>query len=169
MRRVKILLLGDSNVGKTSIISRLTTGDFKNSLAHTVGVDYKAKKLHIDGEMLQSYERVAHWMVGIKKHASKDVHVLLVANKTDLRETSECKVPYVETSALTAENVEECLLTLVRSIVDDLSLSFPGPGSPPRLSLDFAAIAKSRESKDSNHSHGSGVSGDKKGEKCVVS
>ena len=53
MRRVKILLLGDSNVGKTSIISRLTTGDFKSSLAQTVGVDYKAKKMHIDGEMLQ--------------------------------------------------------------------------------------------------------------------
>ena len=53
MRRVKILLLGDSNVGKTSIISRLTTGDFKKSLGHTVGVDCKSKKLHIDGEVLQ--------------------------------------------------------------------------------------------------------------------
>lgn len=53
MRRVKILLLGDSNVGKTSIISRLSTGDFKHTLAQTVGVDHKAKKMHIDGEFFQ--------------------------------------------------------------------------------------------------------------------
>jgi small GTP-binding protein len=122
MRRVKILLLGDSNVGKTSIISRLTTGDFKHTLAQTVGVDYKAMKMHIDGEMLtvqlwdtagqekfhmittsyyrgvngimlcfdvssrESFERVSQWMAGIRKHASKDVHVLLVGNKTDLRD-----------------------------------------------------------------------------------
>ena len=70
----------------------------------------------------------------------------------------------METSALTAENVEDCLLTLVRSITDDMS--FSGAGSPPRLSLDFAAIAKSRESRDSG-----GYSGgaDKKGDKCLVS
>ena len=53
MRRIKILLLGDSNVGKTSIIGRLTTGDFRETLAQTVGVDYKVKKMHVDGELVQ--------------------------------------------------------------------------------------------------------------------
>lgn len=53
MRRVKILLLGDSNVGKTSIIGRLTTGDFKTKMVQTVGVDYKMKKVTVDGEHIQ--------------------------------------------------------------------------------------------------------------------
>lgn len=53
MRRVKILLLGDSNVGKTSIISRLTTGDFRIRMVQTVGVDYKVKKVNLDGENIQ--------------------------------------------------------------------------------------------------------------------
>jgi hypothetical protein len=53
MRRVKILLLGDSNVGKTSIIARLTTGDFKTKMVQTVGVDYKPKKVNIGGENIQ--------------------------------------------------------------------------------------------------------------------
>lgn len=55
MRRVKILLLGDSNVGKTSIISRLTTGDFRIRMVQTVGVDYKVKKVNLDGENIQVY------------------------------------------------------------------------------------------------------------------
>jgi small GTP-binding protein len=139
MRRVKILLLGDSNVGKTSIIARLTTGDFKARMVQTVGVDCKAKKVNIDGENIQvspspfplplshpsplrqvqlwdtagsekfrqittsyyrgvngimlcfdvsqreTYERVADWLQNIKKHASENVHVMLVGNKIDLR------------------------------------------------------------------------------------
>jgi small GTP-binding protein len=143
MRRVKILLLGDSNVGKTSIIARLTTGDFKTKMVQTVGVDYKPKKVNIGGENIQvlirlllsphlssffpspplsqvqlwdtagsekfrqittsyyrgvngimlcfdvsqreTYERVADWLQNIKKHASENVHVMLVGNKIDLR------------------------------------------------------------------------------------
>ena len=45
--------------------------------------------LCFDVSSRESYERVAHWMVGIKKHASKEVHIVLVANKADLRETNE--------------------------------------------------------------------------------
>jgi small GTP-binding protein len=138
MRRVKILLLGDSNVGKTSIIARLTTGDFKTKMVQTVGVDYKPKKVNINGENIQvrhpsfppsphllptlkvqlwdtagsekfrqittsyyrgvngimlcfdvsqreTYERVADWLQNIKKHATENVHLMLVGNKIDLR------------------------------------------------------------------------------------
>jgi hypothetical protein len=53
MRRVKILLLGDSAVGKSSLIHRITDNSFKQSLVSTVGVDYKVRKLHINGENVQ--------------------------------------------------------------------------------------------------------------------
>ena len=53
MRRVKILMLGDSSVGKTSLIHRLTDNTFKQSLVSTVGVDYKARKVNINGENIQ--------------------------------------------------------------------------------------------------------------------
>lgn len=39
----KFLLIGDSNVGKTSIILRFTAGEFRESLRNTVGVDVKVK------------------------------------------------------------------------------------------------------------------------------
>ena len=50
LRKIKILLLGDSGVGKTSLIHRYTKDDFNPSLVGTVGVDFKVKKVHIDGE-----------------------------------------------------------------------------------------------------------------------
>ena len=53
MRRVKILLLGDSSVGKSSLIHRITDNTFKQSLVSTVGVDYKVRKLQVNGENVQ--------------------------------------------------------------------------------------------------------------------
>jgi len=53
MRRFKILLLGDSGVGKTSLIYRWTLDSFNPSLSSTVGVDFKAKKVVVSGEATQ--------------------------------------------------------------------------------------------------------------------
>lgn len=53
MRRVKVLLLGDSSVGKSSLIHRITDNTFKRSLVSTVGVDYKVRKLNVNGENVQ--------------------------------------------------------------------------------------------------------------------
>ena len=74
-------------------------------------------------------------------------------------------MPYVETSALTADNIEESLFAIVRDIMDDSSAS--GTVSPPRISVDFASLTKGRES--STSSGGSSGKELKKGEKCVVS
>jgi small GTP-binding protein len=44
---VKILLLGDSGVGKTSILVRYSSGTFSGTLISTAGVDFKAKYLDV--------------------------------------------------------------------------------------------------------------------------
>lgn len=53
MKRFKILLLGDSGVGKTSLIFRWTLDSFNPSMGSTVGVDFKAKKVSVGGENVQ--------------------------------------------------------------------------------------------------------------------
>ncbi len=52
-RRVKILMLGDSGVGKSSLILRWTLDTFSPSLTSTVGVNFKSKKVTVRGEAVQ--------------------------------------------------------------------------------------------------------------------
>ena len=52
MRRFKILLLGDSGVGKSSLIHRWVEEKYSETLLGTVGVNFKTKKVTIEGEVV---------------------------------------------------------------------------------------------------------------------
>lgn len=52
LKKIKILLLGDSGAGKSSLILRWTMDQFNPSLIGTVGVNFKTKRVTVDGEML---------------------------------------------------------------------------------------------------------------------
>lgn len=52
MKRVKLLLLGDSGVGKSSLILRWTEDCFNPSLVGTVGVTFKTKRVNIGGDYI---------------------------------------------------------------------------------------------------------------------
>ena len=49
----KILLIGDSGVGKTSVILRFTKNIFKEEFLNSIGVDFKSKDLNIDGQKVK--------------------------------------------------------------------------------------------------------------------
>ncbi len=46
---VKIVIVGDSGVGKTNILYRFCEGQFKDTYVSTVGVDFKNKIIQVDG------------------------------------------------------------------------------------------------------------------------
>ncbi|CAG9579571.1 unnamed protein product [Danaus chrysippus] len=46
---LKILVIGESGVGKSSIILAFTTGDYNSSFPATIGVDYKCKVMEVNG------------------------------------------------------------------------------------------------------------------------
>ncbi len=50
MAHLKFLLIGESNVGKTSILNRFVDDDFVLSLTATIGIDFKVKDVQIDTE-----------------------------------------------------------------------------------------------------------------------
>jgi small GTP-binding protein len=52
-KRFKLLLLGDSAVGKSSLILRWTMDTFSPNLTSTVGVNFKSKKVQCFGEWIQ--------------------------------------------------------------------------------------------------------------------
>ncbi|NXW23025.1 RB18B protein, partial [Circaetus pectoralis] len=50
---LKLLLVGDSAVGKSSLLLRFTDGAFEPCLKPTIGVDFKVKKMVVDGRAVQ--------------------------------------------------------------------------------------------------------------------
>ncbi|NXO42741.1 RB18B protein, partial [Locustella ochotensis] len=50
---LKLLLVGDSAVGKSSLLRRFTDGAFEPRLKPTVGIDIKVKKMVLDGRAVQ--------------------------------------------------------------------------------------------------------------------
>lgn len=50
---LKIVVVGDANVGKSSILSRFTDDVFDDAKAPTIGVDLKIKRIAIGGEIVK--------------------------------------------------------------------------------------------------------------------
>ena len=50
---IKVLLLGDSNVGKTSLMLRYTDDIFEENAASTIGVEFKNKKIELNGKKIK--------------------------------------------------------------------------------------------------------------------
>lgn len=44
---IKVLLIGDSGVGKSSLLLSFTTGSFDENISATIGIDFKVKKVDV--------------------------------------------------------------------------------------------------------------------------
>lgn len=50
---IKLVILGDSAVGKTNILLRFSSSEYKTTHLPTIGVDFKVKNLTVDGKKLK--------------------------------------------------------------------------------------------------------------------
>ncbi|KAN0024059.1 hypothetical protein ACTFIV_008453 [Dictyostelium citrinum] len=79
-KQFKVLLIGDSDVGKTSIVKRFSDDTFDEDLLCTIGVEFKMKEVKVDGKkvdlclwdtagqekfraLISSYYRGAHGII----------------------------------------------------------------------------------------------------------
>jgi len=51
---LKIVLIGDCNVGKTNLISRFTRNEFNSQSQSTIGVEFSTKSMDINGTIVKS-------------------------------------------------------------------------------------------------------------------
>jgi small GTP-binding protein len=51
---LKIVLIGDSGVGKTNLLTRFTRGDFDPDSKSTIGVEFATKTLEIEGKTVKA-------------------------------------------------------------------------------------------------------------------
>jgi len=160
----KLVLIGDSGVGKSCLLLRFADDTYTESHISTIGVDFKIRTIQLDGKTIKlqiwdtagqerfrtitsSYYRGAHgiivvydttdsetfehvktWLHEIDRYASENVNKLLVGNKSDLTskrqvETESAKefadsvnIPFLETSAKNATNVEDAFMTMAGEI-----------------------------------------------------
>jgi small GTP-binding protein len=50
---VKVVIIGDSAVGKTNILLRFVNEEYKMTHITTIGVDFKIKTLNVDGTKIK--------------------------------------------------------------------------------------------------------------------
>ncbi|KNC78819.1 Ras-like protein Rab-1A [Sphaeroforma arctica JP610] len=170
----KLLLIGDSGVGKSCLLLRFADDTYTESYISTIGVDFKIRTIELDGKTIKlqiwdtagqerfrtitsSYYRGAHgiivvydvtdndsfnnvkqWMQEIDRYASDNVNKLLVGNKSDLTtkkvvEYTQAKeladqlgIPFLETSAKNATNVEQAFMTMAGEIKSRMGASAVG-------------------------------------------
>ncbi|CAJ0842291.1 1214_t:CDS:2 [Entrophospora sp. SA101] len=142
---IKLLLIGDSGVGKSCLLLRFSDDSFTPSFITTIGIDFKIRTIELDGKRikLQIWDTAGQerFPMGIllvydvtdersfnKQHASEGVNKILIGNKCDWVEkkviakeqgqalADEFGINFLETSAKANINVEEAFFTLARDI-----------------------------------------------------
>ncbi|KAL6996366.1 WD40 repeat protein [Sarracenia purpurea var. burkii] len=175
----KLLLIGDSGVGKSCLLLRFADDSYSESYISTIGVDFKIRTVEQDGKTIKlqiwdtagqerfrtitsSYYRGAHgiiivydvtdqesfnnvkqWLSEIDRYAGENVNKLLVGNKCDLTANKvvsseiakafadESGIPFLETSAKDATNVEEAFMTMAAVIKNRMANQPAGNISKP--------------------------------------
>ncbi|KAJ7532819.1 hypothetical protein O6H91_13G021500 [Diphasiastrum complanatum] len=144
----KLLLIGDSGVGKSCLLLRFADDTYLESYISTIGVDFwdtagqerfrtitssYYRGAHgiivvYDVTDQDSFNNVKQWLNEIDRYASESVNKLLVGNKSDLTAkkvvdyqtakafADEIGIPFLETSAKNATNVEQAFMTMAAAI-----------------------------------------------------
>lgn len=57
----KIILIGDSNVGKTSVVQNFKSRTFSDRQQNTIGVDFTVRTVDIDGRKVKVSSSCCFW------------------------------------------------------------------------------------------------------------
>lgn len=161
----KLVLIGDSGVGKSCLLLRFADDAFTESYISTIGVDFRFRTVKIDKKTVKlqiwdtagqerfrtitsayyrgadgiimvydvtspdSFDHVNDWLKEVNRYAAEGTCKLLVGNKSDRSAdravtaeqakefADEIEVPFLETSAKSAANVEEAFLTMAGELI----------------------------------------------------
>jgi len=186
----KLLLIGDSGVGKSCLLLRFADDTYTESYISTIGVGFKIRTIELDGKTIKlqiwdtagqerfrtitsSYYRGAHgiiivydvtdqesfnnvkqWLQEIDRYASESVNKLLVGNKSDLTTkkvvdyttakeyADQLRIPFLETSAKSATNVEQAFVTMAAEIKNKMGPSSAASSDKPNVKINASTPVK---------------------------
>ncbi|RZC65270.1 hypothetical protein C5167_008957 [Papaver somniferum] len=107
----KVVLIGDSGVGKSNLLSRFTRNEFSLESKSTIGVEFATRSIHVDDKVVKAqiwdtagqergavgallvydvtrhvtFENVERWLKELRDHTDANIVIMLVGNKADLR------------------------------------------------------------------------------------
>jgi len=175
---LKVIILGDSGVGKTSLMNQYVHKRFSNQYKATIGADFLTKEVMIDDKLVtlqiwdtagqerfqslgvafyrgadscvlvhditdsKSFDNLESWMDEFIVHAAprnpETFPFVVLGNKADLAKKrqvqtqkaqswcqSKGNIPYFETSAKEAVNVEQAFQTIAKNALQQEASSKP--------------------------------------------
>ncbi|KAF3656104.1 Ras-related protein RABA5a [Capsicum baccatum] len=165
----KIVLIGDSAVGKSNLLARFARDEFYPNSKSTIGVEFQTQKININGKEVKAqiwdtagqerfkavtsayyrgavgallvydisrrltFDNIGRWLNELQTHSDMNVVIILVGNKTDLKDAREVTTAegkalaeakglfFIETSALDSSNVASAFQIVVKEIYNILS------------------------------------------------
>mmetsp|Transcript_10928 Transcript_10928/g.17904 ORF Transcript_10928/g.17904 Transcript_10928/m.17904 type:complete len:210 (-) Transcript_10928:1327-1956(-) len=188
----KLVLIGDSGVGKSCLLLRFADDSFTESYISTIGVDFRYRtvkvgdkyvKLQIwdtagqerfrtitsayyrgsDGIIMvydvtnqESFDHVQDWLQEVNRYSNEGTCKLLIGNKSDRADkkittqqgedyASKLGMPFLETSAKTASNVEAAFLAMASELIKAREESGEGADSSASADRRSVTIGETKE------------------------
>uniref|UniRef100_A0A671MYM1 Ras-related protein Rab-1B-like n=1 Tax=Sinocyclocheilus anshuiensis TaxID=1608454 RepID=A0A671MYM1_9TELE len=155
----KLLLIGDSGVGKSCLLLRFAWDTAGQERFRTITSSYYRGAHGIivvyDVTDQESYNNVKQWLQEIDRYASENVNKLLVGNKCDLTTkkvvdyttakefADSLAIPFLETSAKNATNVEQAFMTMAAEIKKRMGPGATTGGDKPNLKIESTPVRQS--------------------------
>ncbi|OAX34828.1 hypothetical protein K503DRAFT_851481 [Rhizopogon vinicolor AM-OR11-026] len=183
---LKVIILGDSGVGKTSLMNQFVNSRFNSQYKATIGADFLTKEVTVDNRLVtmqiwdtagqerfqslgvayyrgadccvlvydvnnsKSFENLNNWrdefLIQASPHDAERFPFVVLGNKIDVDESrrqvtqkrvlawcqSKGNIPYFETSAKEAVNVQEAFAVVARNALqqeaeEQLYVDYPDP------------------------------------------
>ncbi|XP_046882136.1 ras-related protein Rab-5B-like isoform X2 [Hypomesus transpacificus] len=116
----KLVLLGDSAVGKSSLLVRFVKDQFQDFQESTIGAAFVTQ--------METFDRAKRWVTELQDQASPSIVIALAGNKADKSANraveyeeaqvyaADNKLVFMETSAKTAMNISNLFLAIAKTL-----------------------------------------------------